>query len=95
MLSEKYNLEFDIEKNIVRLTNQLWKLIPMRENEEDWGKQLNTVKIEVAGMAEVLNQDNLLEILSKLEGLSAIETEFEDYRATIFKCISLLRGIGK
>ena len=26
------------EKNITRLTNQLWKLIPMRENEENWKK---------------------------------------------------------
>ena len=31
----------DIEKNIKRLTNQLWKLIPMRENEEDWKRQLD------------------------------------------------------
>ena len=26
----------DISVNINRLTNQLWKLIPMRENNEDW-----------------------------------------------------------
>ena len=35
----EYNIEFDkadVVKNIRRLTNQLWKLIPMRENEEDW-----------------------------------------------------------
>jgi hypothetical protein len=25
-----------IASNINRLTNQLWKLIPMRENEENW-----------------------------------------------------------
>jgi hypothetical protein len=24
------------EKNVMRLTNQMWKLIPMRENDEDW-----------------------------------------------------------
>ena len=43
-----------IDKNITRLTNQLWKLIPMREHEEDWKKQLNTVIIEIAGMNELL-----------------------------------------
>jgi hypothetical protein len=35
----KYGFEFSneqIDKNIQRLTNQMWKLIPMRENEEDW-----------------------------------------------------------
>ena len=37
--SNKYNIELkelDIKKNVQRLTNQMWKLIPMRENEEDW-----------------------------------------------------------
>ena len=27
-----------IQKNSKRLINQLWKLIPMRENNEDWKK---------------------------------------------------------
>jgi len=27
-----------VEKNCLRLTNQLWKLIPMREHDEDWQK---------------------------------------------------------
>jgi hypothetical protein len=25
-----------IKRNISRLTNQIWKLIPMREHEENW-----------------------------------------------------------
>jgi hypothetical protein len=36
-----------------RLTNQLWKLIPMREHEEDWLKQLDTVIVEIAGLNEI------------------------------------------
>jgi hypothetical protein len=41
MLDTKYNFNFelvDIQVNVHRLTNQLWKLIPMRENNEDWKK---------------------------------------------------------
>lgn len=93
MQSDKYNLEFDIEKTIVRLTNQLWKLIPMRENEEDWQKHIKTVIIELAGLYEIFNHSNFLEILSKLEGLATIDTEFEEYRAAVFKCITLLREV--
>jgi hypothetical protein len=40
-LDTKYNFNFelvDIKVNVRRLTNQLWKLIPMRENKEDWKK---------------------------------------------------------
>jgi hypothetical protein len=36
---DKYNIGFSeeaIKNEALRLTNQLWKLIPMRENEEDW-----------------------------------------------------------
>ena len=52
----KYLFDFPnevIEKNITRLTNQMWKLIPMCENNEDWKKQLNTVTIEIAGLNEI------------------------------------------
>ena len=52
----KYDFLFskeDITTNIRRLTNQLWKLIPMRENEEDWRKQLDTVTLEIVGLNEI------------------------------------------
>jgi hypothetical protein len=45
--------EEDVSKNVKRLTNQLWKLIPMRENEENWRKQLDTVTLEVVGLNEI------------------------------------------
>ena len=91
MYSEKYNITFSREaiiKNIQRLTNQLWKCIPMRENDEDWEKQLDTVKIEIAGLSEMFMKPQLLQLLSKLEGLRIEETNFELYRKTIFECIS-------
>ena len=68
----KYDFEFTIEvveKNVRRLTNQLWKLIPMREHEEDWLKQLDTVTIEIAGLNEIFEGPQFLQMLCKLEGL--------------------------
>jgi hypothetical protein len=52
----KYEFDFrkeDIDVNVRRLTNQMWKLIPMREHDEDWIKQLDTVILEIAGMNEI------------------------------------------
>ena len=72
MLLTKYGFAKieDMQKNVMRLTNQLWKLIPMRENEEDWEKQLDTVTLELAGMNEILViNPTLMSLLSKLEGL--------------------------
>ena len=59
----KYLFEFDkevIEANVRRLTNQLWKLIPMREHEENWPKQLDTVILEIAGMNEIFMNPQFL-----------------------------------
>ena len=96
----KYDMEFSqeaFEKNITRLTNQLWKLIPMRENKEDWQKQLNTVIIEIAGINELIfNKPDGIQLLTKLEGILQIESmSFDLYRKTVFECISLLQGLKK
>lgn len=95
----KYSYKFTDEaivKNINRLTNQIWKLIPMRENEEDWEKQLETVTIEIAGLIKIFNQDpRLLQLLSILEGLAVIDTEFSTYRRMVFETINLLQGCNK
>ena len=90
----KYVFDFPnevIEKNVTRLTNQMWKLIPMYENNEDWKKQLNTVTIEIAGLNEIFYlEPQFLQLLSKLEGLKIIEMNFSSYRKTVFECINLL-----
>ena len=91
----KYNFEIAdaiVSADINRLTNQLWKLIPMREHEENWLMQLDSLIVEIAGLNEIFKVDgSLLKLLSKLEGLRVTETEFYIYRKTVFESISLLR----
>lgn len=98
MLIDKYDIEVKDEamvKTIRRLTNQIWKLIPMRENNEDWKKQLDTVLIEIVGLNELIEGPTFLQIISKLEGLKVKEEiTFELYRKTIFECINLLSELS-
>ena len=94
----KYNFEFelqDVKRNVQRLTNQMWKLIPMREHDEDWLKQLDTVILEIAGLNEIFIAPQFLQLLSKLEGLRVQEINFELYRKTVFECISLLQELSR
>ena len=95
----KYDFEFSddvIKKYTIRLTNQLWKLIPMRENNEDWEKQLDTVIIEVVGLKEIFSLNPLfVQLLVKLEGLKLSEIEFNLYRKTVFETINLLQELKK
>ena len=79
-----------MEQEVIRLTNQLWKLIPMWENGEDWNKQLETVLLEIVGLNEIFVGPLFLPLISKLEGLKVKETEFDFYRKTVFECINLL-----
>ena len=69
----------------------------MRENQEDWKKQLDTVTLEVAGLNEIfLSYPQFLQLLSKLEGLQTLENpSFDIYRKTIFECINLLQEINR
>lgn len=99
-MQSKYYIDFPkeiVERDIRRLTNQLWKLIPMKEHEEDWQKQIDTVIIEIVGLNEVLLEKfALLQILSKLEGLKLTENiQFSVYRKTVFESISLLQELIK
>lgn len=96
----KYDLEITsqeaFEKNVARLTNQMWKLIPMKENDEDWEKQLNTVILEIAGLNKIfIENPQFLQLLSKLEGIKDKNPEFNLYRKTVFESIGLLRGLCK
>lgn len=96
----KYGFDFSrevIEKNVMRLTNQIWKLIPMKEHNEDWKKQLDTVIIEIAGLNEIfIEYPQFLQTLSKLEGLKIAENiDFSLYRKTVFEIISLIQEFRK
>ena len=93
----KYGIDITkeiIEQDVNRLTNQLWKLIPMRENNENWEGQLKSVIVELTGINQIFDIDiKYLILLAKLEGLKNTEIEFSIYRKTVFESISLLREI--
>ena len=92
-----YGQEYDIElvkTDLHRLVNQIWKLLPMRENEENWQKQLYTVLNELHGLHKLFgDQLNFLILLSKLEGLPQVEN-FMAYRLVVFSSISLLTELA-
>ena len=70
----------------------------MRENNENWLNQLDTVIIELIGLKEILYYDEneqFLILISKLEGIKNCEMDFMVYRKTVFEAISLLREFIK
>lgn len=96
----KYNINIDkksIDINLKRIINQIYKLLPSREEGEDWVRPLETIIEELTGMSRLFDccQSVFLTLLSKLEGLFVCtdEQDFQIYRRTIFECLGLLGGI--
>ncbi len=98
----KYNIKLSdqiIKKDIKRIINQIYKLLPLREEGQDWKKPLQTVLQELAGMQRLFlgqQEQSFFILLSKLEGMNILvdDEQFSLYRRTIFECLSLLNQIG-
>lgn len=86
-----------VKKNLIRITNQIYKLLPSREEGVDWHKLLMTLIEEIIGMKDLFinYQDKLLSLLCKLQGLYALDDEkdFLLYRRTIFECLSIINEL--
>lgn len=88
-----------IQKYFIRLTNQIYKLLPIREEGADWQKPLSALIEEISGMKDIFinNQDRLLSLLCKLQGLYYLQGEdnFLLYRKTIFECLEIINEVTK
>lgn len=82
-----------------KIINQTYKLLPMRQEEKDWEKPLQTLIEELTGMKRLINgQDDLFFlILCKMEGLFSLRgwQNMSLYRRIIFECLSLLNELDR
>lgn len=86
-----------VDFNLKRIINQVYKLLPMREEGRDWEKPLQTLIEQLSGMKRLIDgQDDLFFlILCKMEGLFSLNKK-EDmaiYRRIIFECLGLLNTL--
>lgn len=86
-----------IIENLKKLTNQIYKLLPNREEAIDWQTPLGTIIEELSGMDKLLIKyhEILFPLLCKLQGLYDLtkEEDFFLYRRTIFECLNLLSSL--
>lgn len=98
----KYNLELSSDtlvEELKKITNKIYKLLPLREEGEDWQKPLATVIEEIVGLQNLLNENKLkiFTLICKLEGLFSLkeENDFFLFRRTIFDCLNLVGELIK
>lgn len=97
----KYNADIQDEsiiKNVDRITNQIFKLLPNREEGGDWETPLNNLIIELSGMSSLLSDHiDFFPLLCKMEALKTLtgEDDFLQFRKTIFECLGLCNSVKK
>lgn len=99
----KYNVGISndvISYRLQNLINQIYKLLPTREENSDWVRPLETILEELAGMQRLMNcgySEFFFPLLNKLEGLFILinEDDFPCYRRTIFECLNLMNLFKK
>lgn len=88
----------DVEKGIIReyikrKKNEVYKLLPLREEDGFWREHLHTLKVEFDGCYNLFNGSvATLEICCKMEALKDLD-DFLKYRKTIFEILSCLDRI--
>ena len=98
----KYDIEIQdtaVKNNLKKITHQIYKLLPEREEGLDWQTPLSTIMEELAGMdALFIDQHSIFfPLLCKLEGLYTLtsQKDFFLYRRTIFECLGLISTLVK
>ena len=97
----KYNIKINddiVIRRLQNLINQIYKLLPSREEGLNWEKSLQTIMEEIAGMYRLMNNDYseiFFPLLNKMEGLYLLtkEEDFLCYRRTIFECLGLVNDL--
>ena len=96
----KYGVDIQdnaIQVNLKRLVNQIYKLLPIREEGANWQRPLETIIEEISGMSELLIDQHIIlfKLLCKLEGLFNLsnEDDFMIYRGVIFECLGLMKEV--
>ena len=100
LLSNEISIQAEaVDFNLKRIINQVYKLLPMREEKRDWEKPLQTLIEELSGMKRlIVGQDDLFFlILCKMEGLFSLnkQEDMNTYRRIIFQCLGLLNDLNK
>ena len=68
------------------LINMIYKLLPIREEKNDWQNYLSY-------LFEEIDEVSVIRILSKLQGLQTLDKEedFYLYRKTVLECTNLIK----
>lgn len=93
----KYKIDVQesvIIKNIEKLTNKIYKMLPMREENLNWESVLDELFVEISVLNNLLPEYNeiFFQLIYRLTSLKK-STDFSLFRKNIFKCLNLMKRL--
>lgn len=98
-VDEENKIEVDnqmIAENLERIVNQIFRLLPCREEGEDWIKPLETLTVEISGLDKLLaSNPKTFSLLCKLKGMKELteESDFMLFRRTVFETCGIVDAL--
>lgn len=83
--------------NFGRIVGQIFRLLPLREENKDYVKPLDTLLVEVSGYTWIIPSERLTALVSKLRGLKSDEckNDFMLFRRMIFEACGIASDIAR
>lgn len=93
-IETKYNGTIDFNLYKEHTVKNIFKVLPLREEEKDWEKYLQGLLLELNGFDSLVEEVQFTSLLAKLEGLLYLtDEEMPLFRKTVFDSIDLLKKI--
>lgn len=92
IVKTKYHGEIDFEKYQDYTVKSIFKLLPLKEKNQEWETYLDGLLVELNGMDILVEEVNLAALVAKLEGLREV-SEHKLFRKIVFDCIDLVKKI--
>ena len=85
-ITTKYHGEIDLDLYKKYTVKNIFKLLPLKEENKDWEKYLDGLLVELSGLSRLSEDMNLVSLIAKLEGLRTVE-DHSLFRKVVFDCI--------
>lgn len=96
-ITTRFNGAIDWEVYQEHLVNQIFKLLPLRDEGKDWERYLNGLLIELNGLEYLTEELNFISLLGKLAGLPFLTEEQIAqgyYKKIVFDSIHLAKSLS-
>lgn len=99
IVKTKYNGEIDLDVYKEYCANNIFKILPLMEKNQEWEAHLKGFLVELSGIKELAQEPRFIAVIAKLEGLFSLidengqVTDKKLFRKVVLDSIPLMKSI--